>query len=395
MAGKSGGGRGGPRGMGAMPVAVASAARQALDVTRNALGNVVSTATVSVQAQVSGQLLQVAYTEGQLVHKGDLLAQIDARPYEATLAQARGQLAKDRAILEQARMDELRYDDLLQKKSISRQQAEDQKWLVKQQEAALQVDQAQVDAAQLNVSFCHVVSPIEGRVGLRLVDPGNLVQANASTALAVITRMHPMTVVFALPEDDLPVVMARLRRGAHLVAEAWDRSGDHLLDTGTVLAVDSQINTGTGTVNLKAQFSNASDRLFPNQFVNVVLHVDRVDDAIVVPAAAVLRGAKGAFAYVVKDDNSVAMTPVQTGPSQGALVSIRSGLNVGDRVVVDGADKLRDGAHVTVPDDHPAPSATPVASPSGTPAGESSAKGAADDRERHHHHGHKPDGATP
>lgn len=333
----------------AVPVGVATVSKRDIQVTENNLGTVVPLATVTVQAQVSGQLTQVAFVEGQYVHKGDLLVQIDPRPYEATLAQAEGQLAKDQAALQEAQMDLVRYEDLLLKKSIMRQQAEDQKYVVRQDEAAVRVDKGQVDAARINLEFCRIVSPINGRIGLRLVDPGNIIQAGSGTAnLAVITQMQPMTVVFALPEDDLPAVLERQRAGAKLQVQAYDRSGTRLLDTGTLLAIDSQINTSTGTVNLKALFPNDRGALFPNQFVNAVLRINVLKDAVAVPNAAVQRGAKGTFAYVVKPDKTVAMTPVKIGPSDGSLVAALSGLAAGDQVVVDGADKLRDGASVSV-----------------------------------------------
>jgi len=207
-----------------------------------------------------------------------------------------------------------------------------------------------VATAQINLGFCHIVSPTDGRIGLRLVDPGNYVQVGSSgTNLAVITRMQPMTVVFALPEDGLPAVIARQRAGAKLQVQAYDRSGTHLLDTGTLSAIDSQINTSTGTVNLKAQFANANGVLFPNQFVNVVLQVDVLTGAVAVPTAAIQRGSNVTFVYVVKPDNTVTMTLVKTGPTDGASVAALSGLNPGDRVVIDGADKLRDGAPVSIP----------------------------------------------
>ena len=344
------GGRGG-RGAEVVPVAVASVTKQDIQVTINALGTVTPLATVTVQAQASGQILQVPFVEGQSVRKGDLLVQIDPRPYEAALAQAEGQLAKDKAALEEARMDLVRYEELVQKKSINRQQAEDQKWIVQQNEGAVHVDQAQVDMARINLGYCRIVSPTDGRIGLRLVDPGNIVQAGSgSTAnLAVITRMRPMTVIFALPEDNLPAVYARQHGGAKLPVQAYDRSGAHLLDTGTLLAIDSQINTSTGTVNLKAQFPNERENLFPNQFVNVVLRTDVLTDAVAVPSAAIQRGAKGTYTYVVKADKTVAMTPVKLGATDGTLVAALSGLTPGDRVVVDGADKLRDGATVSIP----------------------------------------------
>ena len=340
----------GARGVEAVPVGVATVSSQDIRVIQNALGTVTPLATVTVQAQVSGQLTQVAFVEGQTVHKGDFLVEIDPRPYQAALAQAQGQLVKDQAALEEAKMDLVRYQELVEKKSIMRQQAEDQKWIVVQNEGAVQVDRAQVATAQINLGFCHIVSPTDGRIGLRLVDPGNFVQVGSSgTNLAVITRMQPMTVVFALPEDGLPAVIARQRAGAKLQVQAYDRSGTHLLDTGTLSAIDSQINTSTGTVNLKAQFANANGVLFPNQFVNVVLQVDVLTGAVAVPTAAIQRGSNGTFVYVVKPDNTVTMTLVKTGPTDGASVAALSGLNPGDRVVIDGADKLRDGAPVSIP----------------------------------------------
>lgn len=340
---------GGGRGSDVIPVAVETVAKRQLEVTENMLGTVTPLTTVTVQAQASGQITAVDFVEGQNVRKGDLLVQIDPRPYEAALAQAEGQLAKDQAALEEAKMDLQRYQDLVEKKSIQRQQYEDQKWIVLQDEGAVRVDHGQVDAAKVNLGYCRIVSPTDGRVGLRLVDPGNVVQAGSGTAsLAVITRMQPMTVVFALPEDDLPEVLARQRAGAKLQVQALDRSGSKLLDTGTLLAVDSQINTSTGTVNLKALFPNAKLALFPNQFVNAVLRIEVLNDAVAVPTAAIQRGSKGTFAYVVKADNTVAMTPVKVGPTDGDWAQAQSGLAPGDRVVIDGADKLRDGTTVSV-----------------------------------------------
>ncbi len=355
------GGRGGFSDV--VPVGVEAVAARDIRVTRNALGTVTPVVTVTVQAQVSGQLTQVAFVEGQTVHKGDFLAEIDPRPYQAAVDQAQGQLVKDQATLDEARMDLVRYQQLIEKKSIARQQAEDQKWVVVQDEGAVKIDQAQLATAQINLGFCHIVSPSDGRIGLRLVDPGNFIQVgSSSTSLAVITRMQPMTAVFALPEDDVPAVLAHQHAGARLQAQAYDRSGLHLLDTGSLLAIDSQINTSTGTVNLKALFPNAKLALFPNQFVNIVLRIDELIGTLAMPTAAVQRGTNGTFVYVVKPDNKIAMTPVKLGPSDGGYVAITSGPAAGDRVVVDGADKLRDGMTVTVP------AANPTANPAASPA---------------------------
>lgn len=333
---------------GPVPVAVAAVDSRDMRVTEKELGTVTPVATVTVQTQISGQLMRVGFTEGQTVRKGDFLAEIDPRPYQAALAQAQGQLLRDQATLNQARMDLARYQQLVDKNAVNRQQAEDQKWIVQQDEGTVKIDEAQVSTAQINLGYCRIVSPIDGRIGLRLVDPGNFTQVSSSTSLAVITRMQPMTVVFALPEDDLPQVAARLKAGATLQVQAYDRSGAHLLDTGTLSAIDSQINTSTGTANLKAEFPNANDVLFPNQFVNVALRVDDLPGAAAVPTAAVQRGPDGSFVYLVKPDNTVVMTAVKLGPVDGDRTAVLSGLKAGDRVVIDGADKLRSGEEVSI-----------------------------------------------
>jgi multidrug efflux system membrane fusion protein len=346
----SGAGAAGRRGgaAGPVPVAVATVSSQDIHVTESGLGTVTPLVTVTVQTQVSGQLTQVPFKEGQAVRKGELIAEIDPRPFQAALAQAQGQLLKDQAALDEAKMDLARFEQLAATNSISRQQAEDQKWIVQQDEGAVKVDEAQVATAQINLGFCRIVSPTDGRIGLRLVDAGNFAQVSSNTALAVITRMQPMTVVFALPEDSLPEVMTRQRAGAVLQVQAYDRSGMHLLDTGTLSAIDSQINTSTGTVNLKALFPNLHEALFPNQFVNVVLRVGDLPGATAAPTSAVQRGADGTFAYLVKADNTVAVTSVKLGPTDADRVAVLAGLKPGDRVVIDGADKLRNGARVTV-----------------------------------------------
>jgi multidrug efflux system membrane fusion protein len=331
-----------------VPVAVGTVSSRDIRITDNALGTVTPLDTVTVLTQISGQLLRVAFKEGQTVRRGDLLAEIDPRPYQAVLAQAQGQLLRDQALLAEARMDLARYRQLVEKNSITRQMAEDQQWVVQQDEGTVKLDEAMVLAAQVNLAYCRIVSPTDGRIGLRLVDPGNYVQAASSTPLAVVTRMQPMAVVFALPQDSLPAVMARQGAGATLRVLAYDRSGAQLLDSGTLSAIDSQINITTGTVNLKALFPNARIALFPNQFVNIVLQVDDLPGATAVPAAAIQRGADGPFAYLVKADNTVAVAALKLGPVDGDHAAVTSGLKPGDRVVIDGADKLRDGAAVTI-----------------------------------------------
>jgi multidrug efflux system membrane fusion protein len=331
-----------------VPVEVAAVTSQDIRMTENDLGTVTALQTVTIVTQVSGQLTAVGFKEGQMVRKGELLAEIDARPFQAALAQAQGQLLKDQAALNEARMDLARFQQLVEKNSISRQQAEDQKWLVQQDEGTVKVDEAQVATAQINLGFCRIVAPTDGRIGLRLVDPGNYAQVSSNTALAVITRMQPIAVVFALPEDSLPAVMRRQHAGETLQVQAYDRSGAQVLDTGTLAAIDSQINTSTGTVNLKAQFPNRNNALFPNQFVNVVLRVGDLAGAATVPNAAVQRGTDGTFAYRLKPDSTVEIAAIKLGPVDGNRTAVLSGLKPGERVVIDGADKLRAGAHVVV-----------------------------------------------
>jgi multidrug efflux system membrane fusion protein len=329
---------------------VAAAARRDIQINLDALGTVTPLATVTIQTQVSGQLVAVGFKEGQPVKKGELLAEIDPRPYQAALDQALGQLVRDQASLSEAAMDLTRYEQLAAKNSINRQQAEDQKWIVAQDEGAVKIDQAQVTTARINLAFCRIVSPTDGRIGLRLVDPGNVAQVASNTPIAVITQTQPTAVVFVLAEDDLPSVTQRLGAGATLQAQAYDRTGATLLDTGSLKAIDSQINTSTGTVNLKAEFPNRQSALFPNQFVNVVLHVNALPGATAVPSAAIQRGSGGSFVYLVRPNNTVAMTPVKLGPTDAGQTALLSGIVPGDRVVIDGADKLRDGAPVAVRD---------------------------------------------
>lgn len=333
---------------GPTPVGVAAAGKGDIKVTLNALGTVTPLATVTVQTQISGQLTEVGFHEGQEVKQGDFLVQIDPRPYQAALDQAQGQLLKDQAMLKEAQVDLARYKTLAAQNSIARQQAEDQEYVVEQDEGTVKVDEAQVNNARLNLAYCRIVAPVSGRIGLRNIDPGNYVQASSSTSIAVITQMEPITVVFPVAEDSLPAVLKRMHAGAQLTASVFDRSGTTLLGTGVLYAIDSQINTGTGTVNLKAQFDNADRLLFPNQFVNVSLLVEQLHDVVVIPTAAVQRGAPGTFVYLVQGDDTVAVRPVKLGPVDGEQVEVLSGLAAGDRVVVDGTDKLRDGAQVSI-----------------------------------------------
>src|SRR6516164_861239 len=270
----------------------------------NALGTVTPLATVTVQTQINGILTDVGFTEGQLVKKGDFLAQIDARPYEYLKEQYEGQLAKDQGLLAQAQMDLKRYQTLAQQNSIARQQSEDQVFIVQQYVGSVKQDQGLVDAQSLNISYCRIVAPITGRVGLRLVDPGNYVQTANNSGIAVITQLQPISVIFTLPEDDLPEIMPQFTAGTPLIVTAYDRANIRQLAVGKVSAVDSQIDTTTGTVKVRAQFDNEDDTLFPNQFVNVRLLVKTLENVVTVPTSAIQRGAPGTYVYVINADNT-------------------------------------------------------------------------------------------
>ncbi len=314
----------------------------------NALGTVTPLATVTVQSQISGYLTQVGFTEGQMVQQGDFLAQIDQRPYEALKAQYEGQLAHDQGLLNQAKMDLTRYQTLAQQNSIARQQAEDQVYIVQQYQGSVKQDQALIDAQSLNIAYCHILSPVTGRVGLRLVDPGNYVQTSTTTGIAVVTQLQPITVVFSIPEDDLPDIMPQLTAGTTLDVTAFDRANVKQLATGKVSAVDNQIDTTTGTVKVKAQFDNADNVLFPNQFVNAQLLVKTLQNVVTVPTAAIQRGSPGTYVYALGDDGTVSVRQVKIGPTDGTMTAVESGLKAGDHVVVDGSDRLRDGIKVNI-----------------------------------------------
>jgi multidrug efflux system membrane fusion protein len=346
---------------GPSPVGTAKAEKGDMSVTLSGLGTVTPLAMVTLKTQINGQLIEVAFREGQMVNKGDLLAQIDPRPYQVALAQAEGQLAKDQALLKNAELDLVRYRTLVAQNSIARQQLDTQAALVQQDRGVVQSDQAQVDAQKLNLTYCRIVSPVTGRVGLRQVDPGNYVQTSDASGLVVITQLQPISVIFTLPEDNLPAVMRRTRGGATLAVTAFDRTGATKLDTGRLDTIDNQIDTTTGTVKLRAIFDNPDQSLFPNQFVNIQLLVDTVHDATLIPNAAIQRGAPGTFAYVVKPDETVTAQPVTLGPADDKLTAVTKGLEPGQLVVTDGADRLKEGAKVRLAENPPAGAAPPEA----------------------------------
>ncbi len=331
------------------PVGAETIANGDIRIILNELGTVTPLANVTVRTQINGQLTAVAFQEGQTVKQGDFLAQIDDRPYKVALEQAQGTLAHDQALLGQAQTDLKRYQTLARQDSIAKQQADDQVYLVGQYQGSVQSDQAQVDSAKLNIAYCHIISPVAGRVGLRQVDAGNYVQTSDTNGIVVITQEQPISVMFSVTEDNLPSVMKQLTGGAQLPVQAYDRSNTTLLATGTLTSVDNQINTTTGTVNMRATFPNEDFALFPNQFVNARLQVDTLRNVVRVPVAAVQQGAPGTFVYVVNQDDTVSVRPIKLGPTDGAYSEVISGLSAGDRVVTDGTDRLRDGQKVTIP----------------------------------------------
>jgi multidrug efflux system membrane fusion protein len=353
--GRPGGGRHGSGDGKPVPVQAAVAKRGDIDVSVDALGTVTALTTATVNARVSGLLVRVPFREGQLVKEGALLAEIDPRPYQVLLDQAKGQLIRDQALLEEARLDLERYRGLLAKDSIAKQQFEDQELLVRQNAGVVKMDQAAVDSAQLNLDFTHITAPVSGLLGLRQMDAGNMISATSSSgsssssgALVVITRIQPIYVIFAIPADNIPAVQARLKAGETLSVIAFDRDSKNKLANGKLLSIDNLINVNTGTVNLKAEFDNADNKLFPNQFVNARLRLETRHNAILAPVAAIQRGTQGTFVYVIGQNQAVSVRPVTLGPVAGDSVSIEKGIAAGEQIVTDGADKLRDGAKVEV-----------------------------------------------
>jgi multidrug efflux system membrane fusion protein len=340
---------GGRFGAGApLAVGVAKVSTGDVPITINALGTVTPLATVTVHPQVNGPLVKITFTEGQIVKAGELLAMIDPRPFQAALDQAQGQLKRDQASLANANVDQERYKTLLAQDSISDQTFRTQVSTVAQDEATVAFDQAAVESAQLNLGYCRISSPVAGRVGLRQVDIGNLLQANTST-IAVVTQMQPMSVLFTVPEDSVSSILEHLHNGEQLTVQAFDRSLTNQIASGALSNSDNQIDTTTGTLKMRAMFDNSKFELFPNQFVNAHLILETLHNQLIVPAAALQNGSQGNYVYVVNPDNTVSMRPVVTGPTAGDVVAISKGLIAGQTVVVDGADQLRDGAKIMLP----------------------------------------------
>lgn len=331
------------------PVGFATIDKGDIRIILNELGTVTSLGTVTVLTQINGQLQAVGFKEGQMVKKGDFLAQIDPRPYQAALEQAQGTLARDQGLLAQAQSDLKRFQTLGRQDSIAQQQLDDQRFLVQQDTGIVQTDQGTVDNAKLNLAYCHIISPIDGQVGLRQVDPGNYIQTSTTSGVVVITQMQPISVLFSVPEDNLPDIIQRVRGGATLSVQAYDRANTRLLATGQLGTIDNLIDTTTGTLKLRALFANPDELLYPNQFVNAHLLVNTMQNTVRVPVPAVQRGEPGTFVYLINADNTVSVRPIKVGPTDGGFEAVLSGLNPGDRVVTDGTDRLRDGVPVTLP----------------------------------------------
>jgi multidrug efflux system membrane fusion protein len=354
-----------------VPVAAVAGRRGDFPVYLSGLGTVTALRTVTVRSRVDGELMSVAFQEGQIVHKGDLLAEIDPRAFQAQLMQAEGQLLRDEALLKNAQVDLVRYKTLLEQDSIAAQQSVTQESLVKQYRGSVEIDRGLVADAKLQLSYARITAPISGRLGLRLVDPGNIVHASDANGLVVITQIQPIAVVFTLPEDDLRAVMKQFHSHQSLPIEVYDRSGKNKLADGQLLAVDNQIDTSTGTIKLKGEFPNEDGALFSNQFVNVKMKMDTLREVTIIPTAAIQRGTGGTFVYVVKENMTVSLRPLVLGPAEDEEVAVLEGLQPDERIVVDGADKLRENAKVKLIVREPASlSGDATSSPEQSPSGQ-------------------------
>jgi multidrug efflux system membrane fusion protein len=336
------------RGFGAIPVVGARATKGSIGVYFTGLGAVTPIYTVEVKSRVDGQLMKIFYKEGDVVHQGEPLVEVDPRPYQVQLEQAEGQLAKDQALLDNAKIDLARYQTLLAQNAIPEQQLATQKALVAQYEGNVKTDQGQIDSAKLNLVYCHITAPITGRIGLRLVDPGNIVHASDTNALLVITQIQPISVIFTIAQDQLPVILQKMRAGQRLRVDAYDRDWKAKLAEGWLTTLDNQIDQTTGTLRLRATFGNANDALFPNQFVNARLLVEEKRGVTLLPTAAIQRNSQTTYVWVVKSDSTVIVRPVTTGTTEGDHAEINSGVSPGEVVVMTGVDKLQEGSKVGV-----------------------------------------------
>jgi multidrug efflux system membrane fusion protein len=364
-------GRGG-RNAAPMSIVPEAVGKGDININLNALGTVTSLATVTIRSQISGYLQKIVFKEGDEVKKGDLIAEIDSRPFEATLAQAKGQLARDEAMLKGAQVDLARYQGLAAQNAVPHQTLDTQVALVAQDQGTVEADRATVKSAEVNLQYTHILSPLDGRVGLRQVDQGNYVTPGDTTGIVVITQLKPISVLFTVPEDNLQAISKRLQTGAVLQAAAFDRGGAKKIADGALLTFDSQIDPTTGTIKLRAQFPNETEALYPNQFVNIQLLLDTHKDVTTMPTAGVQRGVPGTFVYLVNADDTVSVRKIDLGVTDGDRVEVRNGLQPGDKIVVDGADKLRDGAKINVraeAGDPNAPAAGGAAAPGGEQAG--------------------------
>jgi membrane fusion protein, multidrug efflux system len=356
-----------PRGAGAGPVTVTTATAQKGDigVYLDAIGTVTPVYTASITSQVNGVVTAVHYTEGQLVHKGDPLIDVDARPYQATLMQAQGTLERDQNILGQAQMDLLRYKDAWARNAIPKQTLDDQEKIVLQNQGTVRLDEGTVQFDQIQVDYCHIIAPFTGKVGLRLVDPGNVVQSSGGTTLAVITQIQPITVIFTIPEDNLGQVTPRLRQNAKLAVDAYDRGGMKKIAEGTLLTLDNQIDTTTGTVKARASFDNKDFGLYPNEFVNARLLVNTLHDATLIPTSAIQHNGQTAFVYVLQD-NTAHMRTIQPGVTDGGTAQV-TGINPGDVLANSSFDKLQDNSKVISSDKQAPGSSAPAGSQGNSP----------------------------
>lgn len=378
-----------------IPVTVASVQKQDLPIYLSGLGSISAYFTVGVKSRVDGQLVEVKFKEGEFVKKGDLLAVIDPRPYQVQLEQAQAQLFKDQASLRDAQLNYQRYKDLLQNSgAMSQQQVDTQKATADQLEGAVRNDQAAVDNAKLNLVYCHITAPESGRVGLRLVDPGNIVHASDANPMLVITQLQPITALFTLPEDQVQTVAQHMRR-APLEVDAYSRDDQTKIATGQLLTIDNQIDQTTGTARLKAVFQNKDNALWPNQFVNIHLLLETVKGATVIPSAAVQRGPQGDYVYVVKSDNTVEARPVNVATTEGSMAQITNGVSPNETIVTDGQDKLQPGSHVEAHRQpaNPNAGAQSAATPSG-PATPSANSGNPDSGNRSSHNRPNPSAQT-